>query len=109
MARKSRKTQQTATPAADLTIRAALYIRLSVEDKQTGSISIETQKLILNHFLESKPEIFVYDTYIDNGATGMNFHRPAFQQMLSDIEAGSVNCVIVKDAAGIIGLKNMSA
>ncbi|MDD4509443.1 MAG: recombinase family protein [Oscillospiraceae bacterium] len=98
MARKSRKTQQqTVAPAADLTIRAALYIRLSVEDKQTGSISIETQKLILNHFLESKPEIFVYDTYIDNGATGMNFHRPAFQQMLADIEAGFVNCVIVKD------------
>ena len=98
MARKCRKAQQQAEiPAADLTIRAALYIRLSVEDKQTRSISIETQKLILNHFLESKPEIFVYDTYIDNGATGMNFHRPAFQQMLSDIEAGFVNCVIVKD------------
>ena len=98
MARKSRKAQQQmSAPAADLTIRAALYIRLSVEDKQTGSISIETQKLRLNHFLESKPEIFVYDTYIDNGATGMNFHRPAFQQMLSDIEAGFVNCVIVKD------------
>ncbi|MDD3393912.1 MAG: recombinase family protein [Anaerotignum sp.] len=98
MARKSRKAQQQAeTTAIDLTIRAALYIRLSVEDKQSGSISIETQTLILNHFLESKPEIFVYDTYIDNGATGMNFHRPAFQQMLADIEAGFVNCVIVKD------------
>ena len=35
--------------------------------------------------------------YIDNGATGTNFHRPGFQQMLSDIEAGHVNCVIVKD------------
>ena len=34
---------------------------------------------------------------IDNGATGTNFHRPGFQQMLSDIEAGHVNCVIVKD------------
>ncbi len=39
----------------------------------------------------------VYDTYIDNGATGTNFHRPGFQQMLSDIEAGHINCVIVKD------------
>jgi len=98
MARKSRKEQvQTAAPAADLTIRAALYIRLSVEDNKTGSISIETQRLILNHFLESQPEIFVYDTYIDNGATGTNFHRPGFQQMLSDIEAGFVNCVVVKD------------
>ena len=36
-------------------------------------------------------------TYIDNGATGTNFHRPGFQQMLSDIEAGLINCVIVKD------------
>ena len=98
MARKSRKEQiQTPVPAADLTIRAALYIRLSVEDNRTGSISIETQKLILDRFLESKPEIFVYDTYIDNGATGTNFHRPGFQQMLSDIESGLINCVIVKD------------
>ena len=98
MARKSRKEQfQEPAQAMDLTIRAALYIRLSVEDNKSGSISIETQKLILNHFLESKPEIFVYDTYIDNGATGTNFHRSGFQQMLSDIEAGLVNCVIVKD------------
>ena len=97
MARKSRKTSQETAPAVDLTIRAALYIRLSVEDNRTGSISIETQKLIINHFLESKPEIFVYDTYIDNGATGTNFQRPGFQQMLSDIEAGLINCIIVKD------------
>ncbi len=99
MARKSRKNQgqAAATVTQEPTIRAALYIRLSVEDTRTNSISIETQQLILNHYLESQPEIFVYDTYIDNGATGTNFHRPGFQQMLSDIEAGHVNCVIVKD------------
>lgn len=99
MARKSRKNQEQAavTVMQEPTIRAALYIRLSVEDTRTNSISIETQQLILDHYLESQPEIFVYDTYIDNGATGTNFHRPGFQQMLSDIEAGHVNCVIVKD------------
>lgn len=98
MARKSRKNQaQPEIAPQEPTIRAALYIRLSVEDNRSGSISIETQRLILDHYLESQPEIFVYDTYIDNGATGTNFHRPGFQQMLSDIEAGLVNCVIVKD------------
>ena len=99
MARKSRKNQEQAavTVMQEPTIRAALYIRLSVEDTRTNSISIETQQLILDHYLESQPEMFVYDTYIDNGATGTNFHRPGFQQMLSDIEAGHVNCVIVKD------------
>jgi hypothetical protein len=29
--------------------------------------------------------------------------------MLEDVESGRINCIIVKDAAGIIGLKNMSA
>lgn len=98
MARTSRKAQiKDIQPEKDLTVRAALYIRLSVEDKHTRTISIETQTLILERFLEKHPDIFVYDKYIDNGATGTNFHRPAFQQMLSDIEAGYINCVIVKD------------
>ncbi len=35
--------------------------------------------------------------YIDNGCTGTNFNRPSFQRMLSDIEEGRVNCVVVKD------------
>ena len=98
MARKSRKnTAPAATPEANENCRAAIYIRLSVEDKHSRSISIETQQLIIAQFLERNPEISVYHTYIDNGATGTNFHRPGFQQMLSDIEAGFVNCVIVKD------------
>ena len=33
----------------------------------------------------------------DNGLSGTTFRRPAFQQMLSDIEAGHIDCVIVKD------------
>lgn len=98
MARKSRKeTVQTFVPEVDTTCRAAIYVRLSVEDTHTRSASIETQQMIIAQFLERNPDIQVYDTYIDNGATGTNFHRPAFQQMLSDIEAGFVNCVIVKD------------
>lgn len=98
MARKSRKeTAQAFVPEVDTTCRAAIYVRLSVEDTHTRSASIETQQMIIAQFLERNPDIQVFDTYIDNGATGTNFHRPAFQQMLSDIEAGFVNCVIVKD------------
>ena len=98
MARKSRKILvSTPAPTVEESCRAAIYIRLSVEDKHTRSVSVETQQLIIAQFLERNPEIGVYHTYIDNGATGTNFHRPCFQQMLSDIEAGCVNCVIVKD------------
>ena len=97
MARKSRKQPIPTAPAPALSIRVALYIRLSVEDNKKRGCSIENQKLVLNDFLADKPEFVVYDTYIDNGATGTNFHRVGFQQMLSDIEAGHINCVIVKD------------
>ncbi len=84
-------------PAPSLYVHVALYIRLSVEDNKKRGCSVENQKLVLNDFLADKPDFVVYDTYIDNGATGTNFHRPGFQQMLSDIEAGYIDCVIVKD------------
>lgn len=97
MARKSRKQRLAPMPAPSLYVHVALYIRLSVEDNKKRGCSVENQKLVLNDFLVDKPDFVVYDTYIDNGATGTNFHRPGFQQMLSDIEAGHIDCVIVKD------------
>ena len=98
MARKSRKeSAQVMVQETVSTCRAAIYVRLSVEDSHTHSVSIETQQMIISQFLERNPDIQVYDTYIDNGTSGTTFHRPAFQKMLSDIESGFVNCVIVKD------------
>ena len=97
MARKSRKQTGAPMPAPSLYVYVALYIRLSVEDNKKRGCSVENQKLVLNDYLADKPDFVVYDTYIDNGLTGTNFHRPGFQQMLSDIEAGHINCVIVKD------------
>lgn len=97
MARKSRKQRLAPMPAPSLYVHVALYIRLSVEDNKKRGCSVENQKLVLNDFLADKPDFVVYNTYIDNGATGTNFHRPGFQQMLSDIEAGHIDCVIVKD------------
>ena len=66
MARKSRKeTAAVAVQEADAACRAAIYVRLSVEDTHTHSVSIETQQMIIARYLEQYPEISVYDTYID--------------------------------------------
>ena len=35
--------------------------------------------------------------YIDNGFSGKRFDRPAFQEMLQDIENGKIDCIVVKD------------
>lgn len=98
MARKSRKpAAETPVQRTDVFIHTALYIRLSVEDNHGHGNSLENQKLILEDYIADKPEFKVYDTYIDNGISGRSFDRPDFQRMLSDIDAGNVNCVIVKD------------
>jgi len=75
----------------------ALYCRLSNDDGNVGeSDSIANQKLILKEYAE-KHRFFHCKYYIDDGHTGSNFNRPAFQDMMAEIELGKVSTVIVKD------------
>ena len=75
----------------------ALYCRLSLEDgKDNESMSISNQKLLLKDYAE-KNGMFNCEFYVDDGFTGRNFNRPAFQRMISDIESGRISCVITKD------------
>lgn len=77
---------------------AALYLRLSRDDGDTPeSESIASQRTLLQYFCATHPDLTVVEEYVDDGFTGTNFNRPAFQRMMGDIESGAVNCVIVKD------------
>lgn len=82
---------------ADYTI--ALYIRLSVEDEKTESLSIPNQRLILREKAMSLPEWNGAEIleFIDNGHTGTNFERPAVQKLLEMANLGKINCIMVKD------------
>ncbi len=76
---------------------AALYIRLTKEDESEGpSQSVQNQESLLREFVQQH-RLSVYDTYVDDGWSGTNFDRPAFQRMIADIEARKVNMVITKD------------
>ena len=85
------------------TFHAAVYLRLSREDGdvtdggKTVSNSIANQKELVMDYLKSHHEIEVVSTYTDDGFSGVNFERPEFQRMLSDIREGKIDCVIVKD------------
>ena len=82
---------------------AAIYVRLSKEDEDASdgrkneSNSITNQKQLILDYLQDKPEINIVSVRIDDGYTGTNYDRPAFQLMMNDIKAGTVNCVVVKD------------
>lgn len=75
----------------------AIYCRLSKEDGDDNqSNSIKTQKMIIENYCKKRGWT-VYDTYIDDGFSGMNFERPSFQRMHQDVINAKVNVVITKD------------
>lgn len=77
---------------------ADAYYRLSKEDgDKAESDSILNQRALIREFLKEHPDIHLYKERVDDGFSGVNFERPSFQEMLSDIHSGKINCVIVKD------------
>lgn len=57
--------------------------------------SIENQRLLLQSFVESMDELDgEVREYIDDGYSGTNFNRPAFQDMIEDAKKGKVGMVL---------------
>ena len=86
-----KKTQQTR-------YRTALYLRLSREDgDKTESDSVANQRTLLEAYAADHPELCIVDEFVDDGYSGSNFERPAFQNLFRELEQGTINCVLVKD------------
>lgn len=79
--------------------QVAGYLRLSREDgDKEESDSIGSQRSMIIHKLEELGEEYkLIDFYIDDGYTGLNTNRPAFQRMMKDVEKGHINSIITKD------------
>ena len=74
------------------------YVRLSREDgDKEESNSVTGQKDLIRDFLRHHPELRECGMKVDDGYTGSNFNRPAFQEMLADVKSGKFNCIVVKD------------
>ena len=88
-----------------MSVITAKYIRLSSEDDDLGksgkveSNSVTNQRNLLNAFISRTPELA--DTsvieFCDDGWSGKNFERPGFQKMISQVRAGKIQCIVVKD------------
>lgn len=82
--------------------KAAVYLRLSRDDEERGgagqeSNSIGSQREMIRSYIRQQGNMEIYDVYVDDGYSGVNFDRPEFQRMMKDVRAGNVDCVIVKD------------
>jgi DNA invertase Pin-like site-specific DNA recombinase len=76
--------------------RAAKYIRTSSPDDELQD-SVSNQGKLIDGFLRAHPEIIVVAEKIDEGHSGVFFNRPSFNEMIADIKAGHIDCVLVKD------------
>jgi site-specific DNA recombinase len=86
--------QKSTTPKP---IRAAVYCRQSVaDDLEFGSL--ESQSQAIRSYIDSQRAQgwkALPEDYVDRGFSGKNTDRPAFKQMLKDIEAGKIDLVAV--------------
>jgi DNA invertase Pin-like site-specific DNA recombinase len=76
--------------------RVALYARTA----NASQLSIAIQEAELRQYVErqghSDPLV-----YADNGYNGVSYDRPAFRQLIADIENGKVGKVVVRDMTRI--------
>lgn len=74
------------------------YVRLSREDgDKEESNSVTGQKDLIRDYMARHPELRECGMKVDDGFTGSNFDRPAFQEMMAEVKAGKINCIVVKD------------
>lgn len=77
---------------------AIAYYRLSKDDgKNHESDSIANQRVLIREYVKNQPNITLVEEAFDDGYTGTNYDRPGFQKVMDAVNAGTVNCVIVKD------------
>lgn len=80
---------------------AALYERLSRDDELQGeSNSITNQKRLLENYARDHG-ITNFVHYTDDGISGTRFDRPGFMAMMSEVNAGHIHTICVKDMSRI--------
>ena len=73
------------------------YLRLSNEEARSGeSSSITNQRQMIQDYCHRNGITLVRE-FVDDGYSGGNFDRPAFQDMLRQLNDGKANMVITKD------------
>jgi site-specific DNA recombinase len=77
-----------------MSIRVAIYTRVSTEEQAKEGFSLEAQRDVLIKFCNERGYI-VTDVYSDEGISGKNKKRPALQRLLKDSRANKFDLVLV--------------
>ena len=101
MARKSRtqpKQSMDTQKVLSKVYKTAVYVRLSAEKDETRDRkTLINQRNLIKNFVDQQMDMEIYDIYMDDEISGTTFDRPEFERMMSDMRAGRINCIVVKD------------
>lgn len=81
--------------------RLALYLRLSLEDgdEKDESNSIGNQRKLIYEYIRRDSELSALEAveFSDDGCSGAHMERPGMQELLKEVRANRIQCIIVKD------------
>lgn len=74
--------------------KVAIYIRVSTKKQVEEGFSLEAQRERLEKICETNGYI-IYKVYADEGKSGKDTNRPAFQEMMNDMKEGKFDKILV--------------
>ena len=95
-----RRSERVSIPApASTVVRCAIYTRKSTSEGLDSDFNtLDAQREACEAYVKSQRAegwVALDDSYDDGGFTGSNTERPALRRLLTDIENGRVDCVVV--------------
>lgn len=75
--------------------RTALYVRVSTQTQVNEGDSIPAQRDALMKYIADHDDLEMVGEYIDEGISGRKYERDELQRMLSDVQAGKIDLILV--------------
>lgn len=72
----------------------AIYVRVSTDRQAKKGDSIDEQLSTCKNYIDSKENMVLAGTYIDDGISGRKIKRGDFEQLLDDVRLGRVDLII---------------
>ena len=98
MNKRSQSSSKSASESAPI-VRCAIYTRKSTEEGLDQDFnSLDAQRESAEAFIESQKNegwVCLPERFDDGGFTGGNMDRPALKRLMTDAEAGKIDCIVV--------------